>query len=138
MFIQQELQILRYMPPYSGREEDDPLGGLPEDHELQSETEIIHQTISILAEHRPFGLTVSEIEDDIDASGVEDFVRTILDSLERNHIATVEDGYWSITEDDAVLANSNAEMLSSLIINASEWGEYEDEELDQLPGIGEQ
>lgn len=126
------------MPPRPGKEGNELFDEAFEEGDYQTSEEIFNQVINILAEHRPFGVTVSEILDDLGDPKYEEWVKAGLNDLERNDMATVEDGYWSLTQDDAVLANSNAEVLSSLVINSSAWGEYDDDSLHELPGIGEQ
>lgn len=126
------------MSPHPGKEKDDTFDTALEEGDFRSSEDIFHQVISILAEHRPFGVTVPEIIEDIGDPIYENWVEHALDDLEQNDMATVEDGYWSLTQDDVVLANSNATMISSFSINTSEWGEYDDDSLHELPGIGEQ
>jgi hypothetical protein len=97
----------------------------------------IASVIHILDSVEMVSLKPAEIKDIGSLYLPEGDITRILWQLEEVGVAEEENGHWSLSSDDAVLAEMNGSMLGKIAVGEANWAEYDDPNLENLPGIGE-
>lgn len=105
---------------------------------LESEpayAEIVSEIISVLEGAEPVSLTESDIAKCISIDN--GTVRHYLQNMEDWGVVEEKNQYWSLSAEGTALTERNAMELGQRTIEESDWGEYDDSNLKELPDIGE-
>lgn len=106
--------------------------------EFHTKEEVIYRIIQLLNDVEMVGLMPTEVQQELEIPVNRPYVRDILDNLVETGIADETNGFYSLTEDDARLADLNAQHLGRGSVELADWSDYDDPELEELPGIGEE
>lgn len=100
-----------------------------------SYAEVVSGIRSVLEGAEPVSLTESDIAECMSMDDGK--IRAYLQEMEDWGIIKEKNQYWSLCAEGASLAERNAMELGQRAIEESDWGEYDDEDLNELPDIGE-
>jgi len=100
-----------------------------------SYVEVVSGIRSVLEDAEPVSLTESDIAECMSMD--HGTIRHYLQGMESWGIVKEKNQYWSLCDEGTGLAERNAMELGQRAIEESDWGEYNDENLNELPDIGE-